>query len=65
LLAIHINLPATVPPEVAAALAGGPLPVGLSEKERAVVEALMTSGKNGNLAYFTEQHIAHAKAPRR
>jgi pimeloyl-ACP methyl ester carboxylesterase len=30
---IHINLPATVPPEVAAALAGGPVPAGLSEKE--------------------------------
>jgi len=53
LLGIHINLPATVPPEVAAALAGGPLPAGLSDQERAVVEALMTSGKNGNLAYFT------------
>ena len=53
LLGIHINLPATVPPEVAAALASGPAPVGLSEKERAVFEALMKSGKNGNLAYFT------------
>jgi pimeloyl-ACP methyl ester carboxylesterase len=53
LLGIHINLPATVPSEVAAALAGGPVPAGLSEKERAVFEALMTSGKNGNLAYFT------------
>jgi len=53
LLGIHINLPATVPPEVAAALAGGPVPAGLSDKERAVVEALMISGKNGNLAYFT------------
>jgi pimeloyl-ACP methyl ester carboxylesterase len=53
LLGIHINLPATVPPEVAAALAGGPVPAGLTEKERAVLEALMTSGKNGNLAYFT------------
>jgi pimeloyl-ACP methyl ester carboxylesterase len=53
LLGIHINLPATVPPEVAAALGGGPVPPGLSEKERAVVDALMTSGKNGNLAYFT------------
>jgi hypothetical protein len=31
LLGIHINLPATVPPEVAAAL-GGPVPVGLSER---------------------------------
>jgi pimeloyl-ACP methyl ester carboxylesterase len=53
LLGIHINLPATVPPEVAAALGGGPVPEGLSEKERAVLAALMTSGKNGNLAYFT------------
>jgi pimeloyl-ACP methyl ester carboxylesterase len=53
LLGIHINLPATVPPEVAAALGGGPVPAGLSEKERAALDALMTSGKNGNLAYFT------------
>jgi pimeloyl-ACP methyl ester carboxylesterase len=53
LLGIHINLPATVPAEVAAALAGGPVPAGLSEKERAVVEALMTNAKNGNSAYFT------------
>jgi pimeloyl-ACP methyl ester carboxylesterase len=53
LLGIHINLPATVPPEVAAAIGGGPVPAGLSEKERAVLDALMTSGKNGNLAYFT------------
>jgi pimeloyl-ACP methyl ester carboxylesterase len=53
LLGIHINLPATVPPEVAAALGGSPVPAGLSEKERAVLDALMTSGKNGNLAYFT------------
>jgi len=52
LLGIHINLPATVPPEVAAALAGGPAPAGLSEKERAVFEALMTNAKNGNSAYF-------------
>jgi pimeloyl-ACP methyl ester carboxylesterase len=53
LLGIHINLPATVPPEVAAALGGGPVPGGLSEKERAVLDALMTSGKSGTLAYFT------------
>jgi pimeloyl-ACP methyl ester carboxylesterase len=53
LLGIHINLPATVPPEVAVALVGGPVPAGLSEKERAVLDALMASGKNGNLAYFT------------
>jgi pimeloyl-ACP methyl ester carboxylesterase len=53
LLGIHINLPATVPPEVAAALGGGPVPAGLSETERAALDALMTYGKNGNAAYFT------------
>ncbi len=53
LLGIHINLPATVPPEVAAALAGGSLPAGLSDQERAVVEALMAYAKGGNAAYFT------------
>ena len=52
MLGIHINLPATVPPEVAAALGGGPLPAGLSDKERAVLEALRVRQK-GNLAYFT------------
>jgi pimeloyl-ACP methyl ester carboxylesterase len=52
LLGIHLNLPATVPPEVAAALAGGPVPAGLSEKERAVLDALMTYNKSGNSAYF-------------
>ena len=41
LLGIHINLPATVPPDVAAALAGGgPPPAGLSEKERAAFDSL-------------------------
>jgi len=53
LLGIHINLPATVPPEAAAALAGGPLPPGISEKERAVIESLMAYNKGGNSAYFT------------
>ena len=54
LLGIHINLPATVPPEVAAVLPmGGPAPEGLSDKERAVFDALVASGKKGNLAYFT------------
>jgi pimeloyl-ACP methyl ester carboxylesterase len=52
LLGIHINLPATVPPEVAVALAGGPAPTGLSEKELAAFEALMTYAKKGNSAYF-------------
>jgi pimeloyl-ACP methyl ester carboxylesterase len=41
LLGIHINLPATVPPEVAAVLAsGGRAPAGLAEKERAAFDAL-------------------------
>ena len=41
LLGIHLNLPATVPAEVAAALAGGgPAPAGLSEQERAAFDAL-------------------------
>jgi pimeloyl-ACP methyl ester carboxylesterase len=53
LLGIHINLPATVPPEVAAVLGGGPAPAGLSETERAVLEALMMNVKKGNSAYFT------------
>jgi pimeloyl-ACP methyl ester carboxylesterase len=42
LLGIHINLPATVPPEVAAALAGNPPPAGLSDKERAAFNSLET-----------------------
>src|ERR687891_622192 len=43
LLGIHVNLPATVPPEVAAVLAGGgPAPAGLSEMERAAFDSLDT-----------------------
>jgi pimeloyl-ACP methyl ester carboxylesterase len=43
LLGIHINLPAAVPTEVAAALAvGGPAPTGLSEKEHAAFDSLDT-----------------------
>jgi pimeloyl-ACP methyl ester carboxylesterase len=43
LLGIHINLPATIPPEVAAVLAsGGPPPAGLSDKERAAFSSLDT-----------------------
>ncbi len=41
LLGIHVNLPATVPPEVEAALAGaGPVPAEMSEQEHAVFDAL-------------------------
>jgi pimeloyl-ACP methyl ester carboxylesterase len=54
LLGIHLNLPATVPPEVGAALAaGGPAPAGLSEQERAVFESLMAYTKSGGSAYNT------------
>ncbi|MCX4151532.1 MULTISPECIES: epoxide hydrolase family protein [Paraburkholderia] len=54
LAGIHLNLPATVPPEVAAALAtGGPAPTGLSEKERATFDALLAYAKQGNSAYAT------------
>ena len=53
LLGIHTNLPATLPPEVAAALGGGPTPPDLSDKERAVLDALMANAKRGNSAYFT------------
>jgi pimeloyl-ACP methyl ester carboxylesterase len=43
LLGIHINLPATVPPDVGSVLAsGGPAPAGLSEKERAAFDSLDT-----------------------
>jgi pimeloyl-ACP methyl ester carboxylesterase len=43
LLGIHINLPATVPADIAAVLAsGGPAPKGLSAKERAAFDSLDT-----------------------
>jgi pimeloyl-ACP methyl ester carboxylesterase len=43
LLGIHINLPATVPSDLAAVLAGGgPAPAGLSAKERAAFDSLDT-----------------------
>ena len=51
LLGIHTNLPAVMPDDVAPALGGGPLPEGLSEQERTVVETLRASGRAGNLAY--------------
>ena len=41
LLGIHINLAATIPPDVAAVLnSGGPAPAGLSDKERAAFDSL-------------------------
>jgi pimeloyl-ACP methyl ester carboxylesterase len=53
LLGVHINLPATVPPEAAAALGGGPTPAGLSDEESTALDALKAAGKKGNSAYFT------------
>jgi pimeloyl-ACP methyl ester carboxylesterase len=54
LLGIHINLPAIVPPDVAAVLAaGGPAPAGLSDKERATFDALSAAAKKGNRSYAT------------
>jgi pimeloyl-ACP methyl ester carboxylesterase len=53
LLGVHLNLPATIPPEVGAALAaGGPPPAGLSEKERATYDALDAYRKKNSSAYF-------------
>jgi pimeloyl-ACP methyl ester carboxylesterase len=54
LVGIHLNLPATIPPEVAAVLpSGGPAPAGLSEQERATFDALVAYAKKGNSAYLT------------
>ncbi len=51
LIGIHVNLPAVVPPEISPVLAGAPAPVGLSEKERAVIESLIAASKKGDMAY--------------
>jgi pimeloyl-ACP methyl ester carboxylesterase len=54
LVGIHLNLPATIPPDVGAALAAGRAPpAGLSDEERAVFDVLVAYGKRGNAAYFT------------
>jgi pimeloyl-ACP methyl ester carboxylesterase len=52
LVAIHVNLPAAVPPDVEAALAGiGPVPE-MTDQERAVFEALASYRKSGYAGYF-------------
>src|SRR5262249_27767785 len=51
LLGIHTNFPATIPPEVGRALGTGVAPEGLSEKERAAFDALVTFNAK-NSAYF-------------
>ena len=51
LLGIHTNLPAAIPDEVGPTLGGAPAPTGLSEQERASVDALRSFIKGGNLSY--------------
>ena len=64
LLGIHINLPATVPPEVAAVLAsGGPAPEGLSEKERAAFNSLDTFYKIAQGLCRNDGHAAAGDRP--
>jgi pimeloyl-ACP methyl ester carboxylesterase len=42
LVGIHVNLPATIPPEIGAALgSGSPAPAGLSDKERTAFDTLV------------------------
>ncbi len=67
LLGIHVNMPATVPPEIAKALqAGEPAPAGLSEKEQAAYEqlnALYTKGCGYNIMMVTRpQTIGYSLA---
>jgi pimeloyl-ACP methyl ester carboxylesterase len=53
LLGIDINLAATIPAEIAAALAmGGPAPAVLSERERLSFEASLAYAKKGSASYF-------------
>ena len=52
LLAIHVNLPAAIPPEIDKALNdGGPAPAEISDKERAVFDALLAYRRSGGAAY--------------
>jgi pimeloyl-ACP methyl ester carboxylesterase len=52
LLAIHVNLPATFPPEADMALAaGGPAPEGSSEQERAAYETVKAFVSKGAFSY--------------
>ena len=49
---IHLNLPATIPPEASTALAAaGPAPADYTPQERATFDAVAKLIKQGNLAY--------------
>lgn len=52
LVGIHVNLPATVPTDVLAALGSGVPPPDLSDKERAAFDALSMAQRSGGRAYF-------------
>ena len=51
LLGIHTNLPAAVPPEAFAVLGGAPAPAGMTDEERATIDALRALGRTGSLTY--------------
>ena len=53
LLGIHINLPATVPPRSLRRSPAGPCRRGCRTRNARYSKRSMTSGKSGNLAYFT------------
>lgn len=52
LLGIHVDLPATVPQDIAPALGTGVPPAGLSDKELAAFKALVAGRKARGTAYF-------------
>lgn len=52
LLGIHVNLPASVPQDIAPALGTGVPPPGLSDKELAAFNALVAGRKARGTAYF-------------
>lgn len=63
LLGIHVNLPGMFPPEVTAALVGaGPMPAGMSEKEKAAYAAIAAAFRRGYIAEQNEhpQTIGYA-----
>lgn len=54
LAGIHVNLPAVVPPDIAAILAvGGPAPDDLSKDEKAAFDALSAGARMGSRSYAT------------
>jgi len=52
LVGIHVNLPATVPPEILPAIASGIPPAGLGDKELAAFNAILAGRKARGTVYF-------------